>query len=270
MSVTEIKRLIRDPYAIYARHVLRLRALNPLVQSPDAPLRGTIVHEIMEKFVKSVADDPERLAKAALLETTSSVLEEKAPWPSARLMWLARIERIADWFIERERQRQQFASPVAFERAAKGTHVFADLGFTLTGFADRIDRADNGDVLIYDYKTGTPPSAKEQALFDKQLLLEAAMIEEGGFAEIGPASVKHAAYIGLGSKPVEVSASLTEETPSETMDDLHSLISKYLSEAQGFTARRMVQKDDFAGEYDQLARFGEWDATDEPAPEDLT
>jgi len=39
LSVTEIKRLIRDPYAIYAKHVLRLRPLDPLVQEPDALLR---------------------------------------------------------------------------------------------------------------------------------------------------------------------------------------------------------------------------------------
>ncbi|MEM7317598.1 MAG: double-strand break repair protein AddB, partial [Pseudomonadota bacterium] len=45
LSVTEIKRLIRDPYAIYARHVLRLRPLDPLVQAPDALLRGVVVHE---------------------------------------------------------------------------------------------------------------------------------------------------------------------------------------------------------------------------------
>lgn len=37
LSVTEIKRLIRDPYAIYARHVLRLRPLDPLVKTPATP-----------------------------------------------------------------------------------------------------------------------------------------------------------------------------------------------------------------------------------------
>jgi RecB family exonuclease len=42
--------------------------------------------------------------------------------------------------------------------------------------------------LIYDYKTGTPPSKKEQQVFDKQLLIEAAMVEEGGFKEVGAAN----------------------------------------------------------------------------------
>jgi double-strand break repair protein AddB len=270
LSVTEIKRLIRDPYAIYAKHSLKLRALNPLVQSPDAPVRGIIIHDIMERFIKSVAADPAMLTRAHLLETAAEVLEIAAPWPAARVMWLAKLERVADWFIENETLRQSYSSPIAFENAAMGTHEFSDLGFTLKGFADRIDRTEDGDILIYDYKTGAPPSKKEQALFDKQLLLEAAMVEEGGFREIGPASVAHASYIGLGSKPVEIPAPLTDESPQQVLSKLHDLIARYLADEQGFTSRRMVKTDDFAGDYDQLARFGEWDATQDPTPEDLT
>lgn len=270
LSVTEIKRLIRDPYAIYAKHTLRLRPINPLVQSPDAPVRGIVLHEIMEKFVKRVCEDEACLTKQVLMETARAVLQVAAPWPAARAMWLARIERVADWFIAQEKVRQSYSSPVSFEKAAKGTHVFEDLGFTLTGYADRIDKTDEGDALIYDYKTGTPPSKKEQALFDKQLLIEAAMVEEGGFAEVGVAHVAHAAFIGLGGKPVEVPAPLAEEPPEMVMAGLRELIAHYFDLGQGFTARRLVKTEDAAGDYDQLARFGEWDGTCDPTPEDLT
>ena len=98
LSVTEIKRLIRDPYAIYAKHTLRLRQINPLVQSPDAPVRGIILHEIMERFVKSVSANAAHLTKEHLLGIAREVLKADAPWPAARAMWLARIERVADWF----------------------------------------------------------------------------------------------------------------------------------------------------------------------------
>jgi len=270
LSVTEIKRLIRDPYAIYAKHTLRLRPVNPLVQSPDAPVRGIILHDVMERYVKSISADPALLTKEHLLHIAAGVLEVEAPWPAARVMWMARIERVADWFIENEKQRQSYSSPVAFEKGARGTHVFADLGFKLTGYADRIDVTDDGDALIYDYKTGTPPSKKEQQVFDKQLLIEAAMVEQGGFREVGIASVAHAAFIGLGAKPVEVAAPLDDEPPVEVLRGLHELIAKYLDETQGFTSRRIVKTEESAGDYDQLARFGEWDGTTEPAPEDLT
>jgi len=96
------------------------------------------------------------------------------------------------------------------------------------------------------------------------------MVEEGGFKQIGPAHVANAAYIGLGSNPVELSAPLEEEPPHEVLAKLHALMTSYLSDDQGFTSRRMVKTTDFAGDYDQLARFGEWDGTNDPVPEDLT
>ncbi|WP_386624692.1 double-strand break repair protein AddB [Sulfitobacter geojensis] len=270
LSVTEIKRLIRDPYAIYAKHTLRLRPIDPLVQSPDAPVRGIIVHKIMELFIKSVRDDPDRLNRDHLIKITQEVLKNEVPWPAARLMWQARVERIADWFVKNEQERQKFATPMLFEEAAKGVHEFKDLGFRLKGFADRIDRTEFGDVLIYDYKTGNPPSAKEQKFFDKQLLLEAAMIEEGGFENVGVATVANAVFIGLGSSPREVAAPLDDEPPAAVLAGLHTLIETYLSAQQGFTARRLVKTEDIAGDYDQLARFGEWDGTTPATPEDLT
>ncbi len=270
LSVTEIKRLIRDPYAIYARHCLKLRPINALVQSPDAPVRGIILHQIMEDFVKAITVDPSLLTRTQLMQVAADVLTREAPWPAARAMWLARIERVADWFIERELLRQGYSAPVAFEKGARGKHLFPDLDFTLMGFADRIDKSEDGDALIYDYKTGAPPSKKEQQLFDKQLLIEAAMVEQGGFAEVGAAPVAHAAFIGLGPKPVEIAAPLDEEPPAEVLAGLHSLIARYLDPMQGFTSRRMVQAEGASGDYDQLARFGEWDGTSPARAEDVT
>ena len=172
------------------------------------------MHEVMELFIKHVLETPDSLNKDTLLAVSREVLQRTAPWPAARAIWLARIERIADWFIETEKQRQSEAHPVAFENAARGRLTLADLGFVLTCIADRIDRTDGGEILIYDYKTGAPPSKKEQTLFDKQLLIEAAMVEEGAFSEIGAAAVRKAAYIGLGSSPKEQSAPIRGRTSS--------------------------------------------------------
>jgi ATP-dependent helicase/nuclease subunit B len=270
LSVTEIRTLIRDPYAIYAKHVLRLRPLDPLVQSPDALLRGTLIHDVFEQFIRQSIESPQNLTKTALLEIADQVLANTAPWPAVRIMWRARVERVADWFIAQERDRRLGAIPVALEKDAQGISVLNDLEFTLKGKADRIDRDLSGAVLIYDYKTGTPPTAKMQAQFDKQLLLEAAMIEDGGFTGIGPAQVARAVFIGLGPSPSEVDAPLATEPAAKVWADLRVLIAAYQNPAQGYTARRMMQKDTNTGDYDLLARFGEWDGTTDPTPEDLS
>jgi len=205
-----------------------------------------------------------------LLSVAQDVLDTDVPWPAARVMWLARIARVADWFIELERERQSYSAPVAFEENAHGKLTFHDIAFELICYADRIDMTQAGDALIYDYKTGNPPTKNQQTHFDKQLLIEAAMVEEGAFKEVGTAHVEKAVYIGLGSKPDEVPVPINDEPPHEVLRKLHGLLSRYLTLTQGFTARRSVQSDRFGGDYDQLSRYGEWDGTADAKPEDLT
>ncbi|WP_300549544.1 double-strand break repair protein AddB [Roseovarius sp.] len=260
LSVTEIKRLIRDPYAIYARHILGLRRLDPLMKQPDALLRGTVLHEVLECFVRETCDDPARCTKALLLEKAVTILAENVPWAEARALWLSRLERVADWFIEHEIGRQVLATPTAFE--AKGKAGMPDLGFTLTAKADRLDLDRYGTLHIYDYKTGQPPTKKEQKAFDKQLLLEAAIAEREGFGDMGPTKVARAVFIGLGSTPTEVEAPLEDEPPARVWAEFHALISAYMDPSKGYIARRAPRNSDDQGDYDQLARFGEWDITD--------
>ncbi|WP_298840878.1 double-strand break repair protein AddB [uncultured Roseobacter sp.] len=270
LSVTEIKRLIRDPYAVYARHVLRLRPLGPLVPSPDALLRGIVLHDVMEKFIRDSLTDPSLISPGHLSATAAQVLPASVPWPAARSLWQARIDRISGRFVSGEIARRSTATPVAMEKQAHAVLRWADIDFDLIARADRIDETENGDVLLYDYKSGSPPSAKEQAKFDKQLLIEAAMIEQGAFDTLGPRAVSRAVFLGLGSDLRETVAPLDKEPPVVVLQNLRELITAYLDPSQGFSSRRMMQKDDFAGDYDLLARFGEWDVTDDVVPEDLT
>ncbi|WP_170447191.1 double-strand break repair protein AddB [Ruegeria arenilitoris] len=268
LSVTEIKRLIRDPYAIYAKHVLRLKPLDPLVQAPDALLRGIVIHEILEHFVKDSVLDGALLTRDNFLKRAEALLDQHVAWPTARKLWLARLERAADDFLRAEISRRSDGGPIAFE--AKMRLTLEPLGFTLNGRADRIDRNSRGALTIIDYKTGTPPSESQQAKFDKQLLIEAAMAEQGGIDGFDPMAVASAVFIGMGGTYKEVPAPLDNEPPDRVLAELKELISTYLEPDQGFSSRRMMHKDSDVGDYDHLARFGEWDRTAETKPEDLT
>jgi double-strand break repair protein AddB len=270
LSVTEIKHLIRDPYAIYAKRILKLRKIGALVQTPDALLRGTVAHEVVEAFVKESLEDSSRLTAQHLGTVAHRVLQKTVPWPAARALWQARLERIADEFVAAEIERQTCATPIAFEEDARGRLIWADLDFTLTGQADRIDQTDLGEIILYDYKSGKPPTAKQQAAFDKQLLIEAAMIEEGAFDAVEPNLVAGAFFLGLAAPPDIVAAPLDEEPPAQVLARLRQLIEAYRDPDQGFTSRRMMQKERFEGDYDLLARLGEWNETDPPVPEKLT
>lgn len=269
-TVTEIQTLIRDPYAIYAKHVLRLRALRPLVQTPDALLRGILSHDVMERFVRETLKDSTALTVNTLMTHARDVLNRDVPWPAARALWLARFGRAAEWLVETERVRQSIATPTLFENEAIGKLTLQAIRTELEGRADRIDVDDAGSVILYDYKTGAPPTKDQQKHFDKQLLIEAAMVEEGGFQRLGPRPVRAAQFIGMGSNPKTEDAPLDVETPGQILAELVGLLSAYLEGDKGYTSRRALYEDREARDYDQLARFGEWDVTQEPTPEVLT
>jgi RecB family exonuclease len=273
--VTEIQTLIRNPYAIYARHVLRLRALDPLDRPPDALLRGTMLHEVLDRFVKSTLGAPETLTREALSACAREVLAEQVPWAATRVQWQARLDRVAQWFVETERARRALATPVLLED--RGAAAIEGLGVTLSGKADRIDRDAEGRLHIYDYKTGAPPGPKKQLHFDKQLLLEAAMAERGAFEALGATPVARAVYIGLNAHPAEVEAPLTDipdeegklVTAGQVWEEFVALMRLYSGETRGFTSRRAMETMNYAYDYDHLARYGEWEDADEAVPEDL-
>ncbi|MEY8119182.1 double-strand break repair protein AddB [Falsihalocynthiibacter sp. BN13B15] len=259
LSVTQIKTLIRDPYAVYARHVLRLKPLDPLRQVASAPLRGTVLHSIFEAVVRDIPLS--KLNTASLMAVADKILEAEVPWPAAQRIWRGKLGRLAEWFVATEHDRQSKATPTYFEK--RGELRLDRLDFTLSGIADRIDVAPDGRAVIYDYKT-TPPTAKVEHLFDKQLLLEATMLERGAFLGVAENSVQRASYIGIGSSPEERDAKLEETSTTDIWAELHTLIESYFAPDQGYTSRRATSVVAHYGDYDHLARFGEWEESDAP------
>ncbi|MGY9048564.1 MAG: double-strand break repair protein AddB, partial [Rhodobacterales bacterium] len=162
LSVTEIKRLIRDPYAIYAKHVLKLFPLNPLQRAPDALMRGIVVHEVMEQFLHDVIKDPAQLTRDHLMALTRQIIARDIPFPTMRHLWQSRVARIAEWFVASETERQACAMPHPSRIEIKGRAPLAGMNFALVGKADRIDLDANGNAYIYDYKTGNAPGKSEQ------------------------------------------------------------------------------------------------------------
>jgi ATP-dependent helicase/nuclease subunit B len=263
LSVTRITRLVRDPYAIYAEKILGLRPLGPLHRSADAPLRGTILHKVMQRFIEETPPgEAPKTGHARLMDIARDVLEAEAPWPAARALWLAKFGRVADAFLSDEAERQARATPVKTE--VRGALTLDTLDFTLTGTADRIDRDSAGALYIYDYKTGSIPTKKQLETYDKQLVLEAVMAEAGAFEGLEKARVSQVAYIGLGAKADFKAFDMDAAMIGKARDELAELIAAYRQRAKGYTARRVVETQGFAGDYDHLSRFGEWDHTDAP------
>ena len=184
LSVTAIETWLRDPYAIHARHILKLAALKPLDEATDASDYGSIVHDGLHRFLRTHgaawSDDAARALRVAM----SQALGDAGLRQALIAWWSPRLERIADWVAGQETERRFIRAPLAIATEANGVLDLHRPGgrFRLTGRADRIERYDDGTLAILDYKTGSPPTQK--AVDDglaPQLLLEAAIAAEGGF-----------------------------------------------------------------------------------------
>ena len=85
LSVTEIETWLRDPYAIYARHVLGLRPLDELDEEIGPLERGNALHKALEIFVTRHPGPLPDDALAELIAIAEEVFAQqeipKAHWP---------------------------------------------------------------------------------------------------------------------------------------------------------------------------------------------
>ena len=266
LSITQVERLITNPFDIYAEHVLRLRALNPLRPEADYRLRGEVVHTVLERFLKTdpLPEAPEDAA-TLLMQIAEAVLAEEVPWPVARAEWRSRMQRVALPFAEATLSKD--STPVVLEK--KAALRLDGMDFTLTGKPDRIDLLPDGTLHVIDYKTGEPPSKADMNQHSKQLHLAAVMALEGVFADLGPRVTSRISYQAMkpGLKTTEVD--LGEEAVHETLAGLRALITAYQARETGFTAQRAATDKPGPSDFDHLARMGEWTIASEAEGQDV-
>jgi ATP-dependent helicase/nuclease subunit B len=182
LSVTQIETWIRDPYAIYARHILRLKAFEELDADPGRAELGIRVHDALAKFIKRYPHALPSSAEAELIEIGRECFGPILSRPGVWAFWWPRFERIARWFVAEERVRRADIVESLSER--RGSLVIpARAGpFTITAVADRIDRRASGELVLIDYKTGAvPPKREIDNAIAVQLPLEGAIARDGSF-----------------------------------------------------------------------------------------
>ncbi|MDP3546444.1 MAG: double-strand break repair protein AddB, partial [Phreatobacter sp.] len=269
LSVTEIETLQRDPYAVYARHVLKLRALEALDQVPGAAERGTVIHDVLDAYTREASEGPVADPVGRLV---SLGREHFAPYwddPTVRAVWWPRFLRIAAWFaVADDERRQNFVTAHAERLGHLEFDTPGGRTFRLTTKADRIDVTADGRAEILDYKTGNPPSDKQvNSGLAPQLPLEAAVLKAGGFPEIdADLAVSALVYAKLGGRDpagelrtVVPKDRTLDELVDQTLAGLKTLIATYEDERRGYLSWAMPQ---YVGgrsnDYAHLARVKEW------------
>ena len=276
LSVTAIEDWLRDPYTIYAKHILRLVPLDPVDMPLSAADRGSAIHDALGEFTQSFStalpDDPARALRDVGEKYFAPLMER----PEARALWWPRFLRIAGWFADWEAGRRRSVASIEAEiRGEIPIRLDHERTFILSARADRIERRHDRSFAILDYKTGQPPTGKQVRMgLSPQLTLEAAILREGGFEGIpAGSSVCELGYVRLSGnnppgeqKPLELrinkgdKAQLPDAAAEEARTKLEALIRAFEDEAQAYTSLNLSMWANRYGSYDDLARIKEWSA----------
>lgn len=279
-SVTEIETLRRDPYAVYARRVLGLEALDPLLRDPGAAERGTLFHEILHRFSATGVDPRDPAARDLLLAVGRECFAQAALPADVAAIWWPRFVALSQGIVEWERNRA--ASVVSRHPELRaGPLAVGASGVTLSGYADRIDvTAGGGMADIVDFKTGSSPSkAQAHTLLSPQLALEGALLMRGAFADLGPLQPADLAFVRLKADgrvehesilQLQASRKSAAAMSDEAWERLGRLLAHYADPANGYKSRALpFREGDTDGDYDHLARVLEWSAGGESPEEGL-
>ncbi|MCW5698795.1 MAG: double-strand break repair protein AddB, partial [Rhodospirillales bacterium] len=262
LSVTQVERWMRDPYSIYARHILNLEALNPIDADPVAADLGTFIHLVLQQFIDATPGPLTEDAFDRLIgfgrETWHRIPEHSV----IRAFWWPRFTQAAQWFIKVESARRMGIRATATEIAGKLTLDLPGEAFELTAKADRIDVCNDGSLVIVDYKTGQTPSQKDiEAGYSPQLPLEAAIARAGGFPDIPANAVASLEYWRLRGGATGGETKVVRDADklaSEAVDGLVNLVTRFDLRETPYEARPRPSVAPRYSDYEHLARVKEW------------
>jgi ATP-dependent helicase/nuclease subunit B len=266
LSVTEIETWLRDPYATYAKHVLKLRPLDALDAEIGPLERGSAIHRVLEKYLEANPQNVPADALVQMMDIARIVFDEMAIPSAARALWIPRLARAATWFLEIERTRRAQVAQSHLEIAGKWEFPAPGGAFTLRGRADRIDVLKQGSAAVIDYKSGAPPTSRQvETLLAPQLPLEGAILAAGGFAELGKLSSAELIYIRFGGGPVPgewkpVKGDINQLV-QKSAELLAARVAMFDDESVPYPSRVAPYRASIAGDYDHLARVREWSSS---------
>jgi ATP-dependent helicase/nuclease subunit B len=281
LSVTEIEDLVRDPYTVYAKHLLGLFPLEEIDADPGAAGRGIVLHDALARFTRKF---PDALPKDVFGEIVAAGREAFAPFrdlPGAESVWWPRFMRVAEWFAAAEQVRRPAVAKIHAESRGEISFEENSFPFILSARADRLEMLRERSAAVLDYKTGTAPTLREAIVgLSPQLPLEAAIVRAGGFKDVpkGTPIGEIGVFRLSGGNPAGKFISLDPAKPKAAAKDLRekfgiancndladfalarlkALIAHYAKETTPYLPIPRPKWRKRYGAYDHLARIKEW------------
>jgi ATP-dependent helicase/nuclease subunit B len=242
--VTEIEKLIHNPYAFYVHHILHLRVRQDYWVTADPRDFGNIVHAVLENATGESNEND------LVSEMDARAIEKLGKNSLIFWFWHRRFVEIAPVAIDMLRRTDGAKTEIEGHIKIAGRTVRA-----------RADRVWADGVL--DIKTGTPPTKTQLLLGNMpQLPLEAYMLKNGGFApyraNMSQMPTIEFLHLGTGSvESIQYDADTVDKMINASVAKVTELFNMY--SAGGAPYKYMPTGDVKYQEYDDFARADERD-----------
>ena len=175
LYATEIEKLINNPYDIYAKKILKLKAKNNFYDDKIFAFFGSATHQALENYVKNYKKLDKKQLFEKLINYGRESFDEYFSDEITKELSFIKFINIAKWFINEDEKIRKAGYNISAERVEK--FYMKDLDFTISAKIDRVEEM-NGHVNIVDYKTGSVPSNPSVLSGKKpQLVVEAIILE---------------------------------------------------------------------------------------------
>ena len=263
LPVTQIEMWRRNPYAIYARYILKLYPLYPLEDVQDNQMFGTLVHATIEQFLQQ---DPNSIDKEKFVRLASELFKNSRLSPMTKKIFSLKFEAISDFFIAQQQKNLSLVKTSYPERPLS-THLNVQgRDFELYGKVDRIDLLKDTTLRIIDFKTGEPPSINSvKAGYTPQLTLEAFLLSQSSEQPFLNKKISQLSYWHLDGKQgksytqdIVDSESELSDLIKKTKEGLEKLIATFQNANIPYEVCPIPAQAPTYNDYAHLARMQEW------------
>lgn len=206
LSASSLQTYATCPLQFWLDRVLGVRDLDDPAEDDtiDAATKGSLVHEVLERFLREALPaegepgrdpdepwSPAELARAReLLDETAAELEASG-LTGRPLLWHAQKARLRrqltriltlDSALRRGRRSRPIAVEDPFGRndqAPLTLHLKRSGEVSLAGYIDRVDRTDDGTLVVTDYKTGKGSGYDRIPQVGGKILDDADLVDRG-------------------------------------------------------------------------------------------
>jgi inactivated superfamily I helicase/RecB family exonuclease len=238
ISITEIVKLIHNPYYIYAKKILNLHELPKINYEPSFAEFGSFIHKVLEI---EIAQKKSNSTPDIYHEIFTKYFSATDSW----LIWWPKFKKIYNNFIK---DNEQFKNCKNFLEQYLETNIS---GKKIYGKIDRIIINNDNSVEIIDYKTGILPTKKDvELLKEPQLIIAALLAHNNNFTNI-----KYLKYWKLSNKNNIIKSCCNDSELYNLIDDVRinigNIINYYFLDDNKFKAI----KDDQYDSYKHLSRI---------------